>query len=305
MSCTSCGNKTTETSSTCVKCTPCTPSSVACTPCEPLCTEVPSKELCAGDPGVKGTVGDKGEKGTSILCGIIDPVDGDGYAGDTYLNTVTADFFLKNELCVWELKGNLKGIQGDVGPAGVDGIGISGGDGAPTEDGTVCGQIYLDLTSDAGNTYVWNCDTNLWELSGGSVQGPQGDQGDVGPAGPGATFGAWTDLSVASNSWSNVGASSDYVQNTSGLTMLRGLITRTFSSGGNGALIAILPVGFRPTLRMKFPVYWDFSGGAITSFSDNAYTVVQVEVDGRVTLLKHFGSTTTIDLSPISFYAEQ
>jgi hypothetical protein len=153
--------------------------------------------------------------------------------------------------------------------------------------------VYLDLTSDAGDTYVWNCDTNLWEISTGSVQGPQGPQGDDGPEGPGATFGSWIDLAVGSYSWSNVGASSDYIQSSSGLTMLRGLISKNYTSGGNGDLIAILPIGFRPSLRMKFQVYWSFTGGAVTSFSNNSYSTVQVNTDGRVTLEKNYSRRHT------------
>jgi hypothetical protein len=72
------------------------------------------------------------------------------------------------------------------GPQGDPGTSITSGSGAPTADGTVSGDLYLD--TDTGDLYKW---TTAW-ASIGNIRGPQGlqgiqgvkgDTGDTGPTG--------------------------------------------------------------------------------------------------------------------------
>jgi hypothetical protein len=47
----------------------------------------------------------------------------------------------------------------------IKGSGVTSGSGAPTDPGTVCGEVYIDAST--GTSYVWNCETNEWESQGG------------------------------------------------------------------------------------------------------------------------------------------
>lgn len=86
-----------------------------------------------------------------------------------------------------------------------------------------------------------------------------------------------------------------YWRNSAGIVMLRGAV----KSGGVGTTIFTLPVGFRPakvggsTLNIKY----------IPVVVAGALGYVSVRSDG--TVVHELGSTTYVDLSSISFRAEQ
>ena len=86
-----------------------------------------------GPQGEQGPVGQPGADGTSVLTGNGAPSDELGKNGDSYIDLLTWDFFVK-ENGAWVNKGNIKGIQGEQGEtgeqgeqgeAGQDGKGIS------------------------------------------------------------------------------------------------------------------------------------------------------------------------------------
>jgi hypothetical protein len=94
-----------------------------------------------------------------------------GFEGDFYLDTLTNNYYVKNEFCEWELKGNLNGTVGEQGEAGEQG--------EPGEDGR---EIELQVSEETDFLqwrYVgeptW---TNLVSLA--SLQGPEGPEGPQG-----------------------------------------------------------------------------------------------------------------------------
>lgn len=56
-----------------------------------------------------------------FLFGSTDPTQADGQPGDIFLNVNTGDIF-ENQNGSWVKQGNLKGPQGEQGPAGADGF---------------------------------------------------------------------------------------------------------------------------------------------------------------------------------------
>lgn len=56
-----------------------------------------------------------------FLFGGTDPTQADGQPGDIFLNVNTGDIF-ENQNGSWVKQGNLKGPQGEQGPAGADGF---------------------------------------------------------------------------------------------------------------------------------------------------------------------------------------
>lgn len=64
-----------------------------------------------------GAAGQNGANGYSLLTGAIDPTT-EGVNGDSYLNTATWEYFVK-ENDAWVSKGTIKGAQGDEGQAPV------------------------------------------------------------------------------------------------------------------------------------------------------------------------------------------
>ena len=62
--------------------------------------------------GPQGEKGESGKDGTSLLTGTNKPSNDLGKVGDSYINLTTWDYFVKTENS-WELKGNIKGEQGE------------------------------------------------------------------------------------------------------------------------------------------------------------------------------------------------
>ena len=115
-------------------------------------------EINGVDTGIKavGENGKDGKNGNSVLTGNGDPNNGLGVDGDSFINTTSFDFFVK-ENGQWVLKGNIKGAQGEAGSNGQDGEnGTDGndgqngsavliGNGAPSDGLGSNGDSYIDI----------------------------------------------------------------------------------------------------------------------------------------------------------------
>ena len=71
--------------------------------------------------GQDGATGQAGHDGKAVLNGKVDPTPRDGKDGDSFVNTVTGDVFVKKNN-TWEQAGNIKGPKGDKGENGRDGF---------------------------------------------------------------------------------------------------------------------------------------------------------------------------------------
>ena len=71
--------------------------------------------------GQDGAAGQAGRDGKEVLNGKVDPQATDGKDGDSFVNTVTGDVFVKKNNA-WEPAGNIKGPKGDKGENGKDGF---------------------------------------------------------------------------------------------------------------------------------------------------------------------------------------
>ena len=71
--------------------------------------------------GQDGAAGQAGRDGKEVLNGKVDPTPRDGKDGDSFVNTVTGDVFVKKNN-TWEQAGNIKGPKGDKGENGKDGF---------------------------------------------------------------------------------------------------------------------------------------------------------------------------------------
>ena len=71
-----------------------------------------------------GVNGEDGADGTCMRTGESNPSDDLGQNGDSYINTITWDYFVK-ENDAWVFKGNIKGTAGANGSAGTDGVSVS------------------------------------------------------------------------------------------------------------------------------------------------------------------------------------
>ena len=90
--------------------------------------------IIKGEKGDPGDNGKDGLDGTKILIGNNDPANDYGNEGDSYINTSSWDFFIK-ENGAWVKKGSVKGDQGDPGEAGDPGN--------PGSDGKSAYEIYV------------------------------------------------------------------------------------------------------------------------------------------------------------------
>lgn len=102
-----------------------------------------------GIDGIDGADGTNGEDGTSILTGQGIPSNELGKTGDSYIDTDTWSFYVK-EKYGWTLKGNIKGDAGSEGKPGLDGT--NGNDG---KDGQT------PFIGDNGNWWIGNKDTGI------------------------------------------------------------------------------------------------------------------------------------------------
>jgi hypothetical protein len=132
-------------------------------------------------------------------------------------------------------------------------------------------------------------------------RGPRGATGPTGPAGaPGsAAVEPWKALTFV-GSWTNYGApysTGAYRKDASGKVHLRGLLAKGAGVPVSGDVMAILPPGYRPTMRYLFGA----GGGAPTEL----YTRVDVLPNGEITFMA--GATADGDftsLDNISFWTD-
>jgi len=149
------------------------------------------------------------------------------------------------------------------------------------------------------------------------IQGEQGEQGDQGIQGvPGddadALFGSWISLPL-DNSWVPSATAPEYCKNNSELALLRGSVSRDFTSNGFDSLIATLPVGYRPTTTIRIPVHFQrAAGGQVGAFTTNRFMTLELNTLGELSLMQYNGIigglgyyTILVDLSAIMYRAEQ
>ena len=86
--------------------------------------------------GANGADGTNGTNGSSLLTGSIDPTT-EGVDGDSYINTSTWEYFVKNN-GTWTSKGIIKGN---------DGTSVTTGTGIPDNNDGVDGDSYIDLAT--------------------------------------------------------------------------------------------------------------------------------------------------------------
>jgi hypothetical protein len=118
---------------------------------------------------------------STIYVGTTSPPSvGLGSPTDIYVNTVTGDFFQKDNSNVWVLQGNIRGPQGLLGPQGPQGVRGSityTMPGPPNPLTGVNNDSWLNATT--GDLYLKI--NGSWVIQG-NIRGPQGQ---TGPAGPG------------------------------------------------------------------------------------------------------------------------
>lgn len=156
---------------------------------------------------VQGAPGVDGKDGLSLLVDIVAPDPNDGKDGDSYINTQTGEYFIKNQ-GVWVFRGNLtgpqglrgftgqqgaqgiqglqgatgaKGDKGDPGPQGLAGRnGINGEDGSDGKDGSSCS--VQSITNGARITCTDGTQASITNGSNGS-DGSDGAAGQDGQDG--------------------------------------------------------------------------------------------------------------------------
>ena len=127
------------------------------------------------------TNGKDGEDGASLLSGSGAPKKEQGKDGDSYVDTATFDYYVK-ENGEWARKGNMKGTPGEAGQPGQDGTSVLTGKGKPSEEDGVSGDVYIDL--DSWDVYVkgesWNVSGNIKGAQGATIESATIDEdGDL------------------------------------------------------------------------------------------------------------------------------
>ena len=136
-----------------------------------------------GDPGINGTNGKDGENGKdgkSCLNGKGVPASSLGTDGDSYIDTETFDFYVK-ESGAWSKKGSLKATS--EATKGEDGTSIRTGKGVPADTLGKDGDSYIDLST--FDFYVkadgtWSKEGNIKGDKGSTgASGADGKQGET------------------------------------------------------------------------------------------------------------------------------
>ena len=120
--------------------------------------------------------GEAGKDGSVTLFGDVDPDELQGVNGDSYINTQTWDYYVKEDNA-WVNKGNIKGGeggQGEQGQAGQNGKSIYAAAGEPEADLGNVGDSYVNVTT--GDYYVK--DDTGWGDPIGSLKGANGAAGN-------------------------------------------------------------------------------------------------------------------------------
>ena len=136
-----------------------------------------------GPQGIPGENGQDGKDGTSVLTGEGVPQTNLGENGDSYINLLNWDYYVK-ENGTWILKDNIKGENGANGQDGKDGIdgtnGTDGKDGTSVLTGEGVPQTNLGENGDSYiNLLTWDYyvkENGTWILKG-NIKGEQGESG--------------------------------------------------------------------------------------------------------------------------------
>ena len=138
-----------------------------------------------GQDGAAGANGAAGQNGSSVKTGNGVPNADVGDDGDSYINLVNWDYYVKDQ-GIWVKIGNIKGAQGEQGQQGQQGEqGQAGQDGVSV--------VSIEKTSSNGlvDTYTItysNNQTSIFYVTNGAA-GAQGEQGEAGAAGSKTLFG--------------------------------------------------------------------------------------------------------------------
>ena len=129
-----------------------------------------------------GINGQDGADGTCMRTGETDPASDLGKNGDSYINTVTWDYFVK-ENGAWVFKGNIKGATGATGAAGANGS--NGQNGQNGQDGVSVSSITKTGSNGLVDTYTITYSdgsSTTFEVTNGAT-GATGAQGAAGTNG--------------------------------------------------------------------------------------------------------------------------
>ena len=152
----------------------------------------------AGINGTNGLDGTNGKDGSSTISGKGIPSSSLGNNGDSYIDTETFDFYLK-ENGIWSKEGNIKGVAGDTGSQGEAGTSIRIGKGEPSETLGSNGDSYIDLST--FDFYVKK--EGKWSKEG-SIKGSKGDTGNKGDKGEAGSSGSsGTQGDTGKTAWTN------------------------------------------------------------------------------------------------------
>ncbi len=157
-----------------------------------------------GEQGIQGEKGNDGSDGLSLLVGEGNPDNSLGKDGDSYIDTLTFDYYSKKDGS-WIKLGNIKcsdgidgekgdtgetGAQGEKGTDGSDGLSILSGKGIPDNSLGKDGDSYIDTSTFdyySKNDGVWTKIGNIKGSDGSDgekgEQGIQGEQGEDGKDG--------------------------------------------------------------------------------------------------------------------------
>ena len=143
-----------------------------------------------GNPGINGTngtdgkPGEDGKDGNQVRTGKGIPETSLGIDGDSYIDTLTSDFYYKQN-GEWVKTGNLKGDIGDTGSTGEDGTLLHTGNGEPSKSLGSEGDSYIDLS-----TFDFYVKENGTWTKTGNLKGDKGEAGEKGDKGTSGSSGS-------------------------------------------------------------------------------------------------------------------
>ena len=165
-----------------------------------------------------GVKGENGADGTCMRTGETDPASDLGKNGDSYINTITWDYFVKED-GIWVFKGNIKGGTGATGATGAQGAtGATGQNGVSVVSITRTDGNGAPGTTDTYTITYSNGTTSSFTVTNGAngQNGRDGNMVFVGIGAPtSATGGANGDSYIDTSTW-------DYYVKENGVWVLQG-----------------------------------------------------------------------------------
>ena len=152
-----------------------------------------------GERGPEGPEGPKGDPGSKWFNGSGVPSTAVGNDQDYYLDDDTGDYYVKND--TWQLLGNIKGPEGEQGPQGEPGKGLTNrGDWMSGETYNEGDYVFSRSSIDPDVVSMWFCEANNYYSTHLPYQdlvhwvelqapaGPQGIKGEKGDTGTGLLY---------------------------------------------------------------------------------------------------------------------